>query len=476
MAHDERDEENEHDEDESLDEGADDEESDEDEGSDDDGSDDGSDDDGSDDDGSDDDGSDDDGSDDDGSDDDGSDDDGADDGADDDGSDDSTDDDDSDDDSDDDDSDDTSADDDEDDRPKPRAKPAKKGKHKGTRTTAATRLAAARAAKAAAKAAKRGRDKKDDRDVLTQAKDSELGQRVASLQEWMEENKNLVLGGIAAILLGLVGWLGYQSYTEGQAEEAATLLDEALEIAQAEIREEGSEEEPAADDQGDEDEDEDDDAPTYPSVTARAEAALAAYDRVIAEHGSSDAAPWAHLGRARALLDLGRDDDARAAFDQAVSTGGSDPAVVWRALEGKGFSYEANEDWDHAREVYDELAGVDDGAYAPVARYHIARMQLAKGERDEATETLRALVHELRGAENDEDEQEFAYVLAQAEVRLRELAPSEVPARPTLPGLGGGEAIGVGEDGETPQLTDEQLQELIRRFQENQQNPGGGGE
>jgi hypothetical protein len=148
---------------------------------------------------------------------------------------------------------------------------------------------------------------------------------------------------------------------------------------------------------------------------------------------------------------------------------------VWRALEGKGFTLEAEEHWDQALEVYQEMARVDDGRFEPVAKYHMARMYLAKGDRDRATETLRGVVDHLREAENDENAQDFEYVLAQAQIRLRALDPSAVPAPP--PGFGDSMmGAGPGADGQ-PQLTPEQLQELIRRFQQQGGGaPGGGAE
>src|SRR5690606_14803775 len=121
-----------------------------------------------------------------------------------------------------------------------------------------------------------------------------------------------------------------------------------------------------------------DDPPSFTSVDARAEAALAAFEAVIAQYPSSDAAVWAHLGAGDALLELERFDDAREAFDAAVAKGGDDSTVVWRALERKGFTHEAEENWAQAVETYQELAGVDERRYEPVAKYHLARMHLAR--------------------------------------------------------------------------------------------------
>jgi tetratricopeptide (TPR) repeat protein len=196
---------------------------------------------------------------------------------------------------------------------------------------------------------------------------------------------------------------------------------------------------------------------------------------VQSQHPDADAAIWAQLGEARALLELGRHAEARRVYE-AVLEGSDDPAVVWRALEGKAFTFEAEEQWDEALAAYRQLSNLDGRRFEPVAKYHIGRMQLAKGQRREATQTFRTLVEQLREAEDDEEAQEFSYVLAQAEVRLRELDPSAAPAPPSF-GEGGpmGMPPGLGGPG-GGDISPEQLQELIRMMQQKQQGGAGGGE
>ena len=357
------------------------------------------------------------------------------------------------------------------------ARPAKaksaKGKKargkQGERMTAGARLAAAKAAKAARKAAKLGKDIKDEREPLAQLESTGLGQSIEKAGAWAGQNRMAVYAIVAALVLGIGGWIGWHSYSESQAREAGALLADAVELSEAAIRAEDAPE-PG-----------DDDPPSFTSTTARAEAALAAYQDVVARYPGSEAASWAQLGAGNSLLELERYDDARAAFEAAAHQ--SDPSIVWRALEGKGFTYEAQEEWDQAIEVYQELSRLDDNRFEPVAKYHIARMYIAKGETEQATETLTALVDQQRGAADDEEKQEFAYVLAQAEIRLRELDPSAAPARPSLGGAnplgGGGPSLGGGGGGDPlggaggGDISQEQLQELIRRFQQQQQQGGG---
>ncbi|MEQ9076892.1 MAG: tetratricopeptide repeat protein [Sandaracinaceae bacterium] len=335
---------------------------------------------------------------------------------------------------------------------------------KKDRMSAGARLAAARAAKAARKAAKRGKEKQEEQAPLDAVKESDLGQKAAQAGEWAQQNQTIVYAIAAAVILGLGGYIGWHYHSKGQAEASATLLAEALEISTAELR--GEDAPPP---------DEDDDAPTFTSAEARAEAALEAFEAVTTSHPDSAAAAWAYLGAGNALLELERYEDARQRFDRAIAVAGSDRTVLWRALEGKGFTHEAEEQWAEAAEVYQELSRVDDGSLDRVAQYHLGRMFLAQGEREQATETFRTLVEGLREASDDEEQQDFEFVLAQAEVRLAELDPSSAPARPALPspgapGAGGGAPGGPGGAGD---LSQEQLQELIRRFQQQQQQGGG---
>ncbi|MCC6874668.1 MAG: tetratricopeptide repeat protein, partial [Sandaracinaceae bacterium] len=337
--------------------------------------------------------------------------------------------------------------------PKKKAKVGKDGK------TAGARLAAAKAAKAARKAAKRGKVVKEE-DPLERAKASAVGQRASAAGQWAKENRNIVLGAVLALLLGLAGFLGYDAYQSSQASAAAALLTEAIEISEATIRAEG-EDAPAG-------QSDDDDERTYPTEEARTRAALEAFRRVTADYPTSEAAAWARLGEGRSHAALGQNDEARQAFEQAIAAGGSQPQIAFEALEGIGFSYEAEEGWDQAQTRYEEMRSLADGAYAPMARYHLARILLAKGERDRALEAFRTLVEELREAEGEDEEGEprtgpsHPYVLAQAEIRLRELDPSSAPSAPSF---GGGAGLPGGES-----LTPEQI-EMIRQIMQKQ---GGG--
>jgi tetratricopeptide (TPR) repeat protein len=263
-------------------------------------------------------------------------------------------------------------------------------------------------------------------------------------------------------VLAVGGYVGWTQYDKSQARAAADLLEHAVETSQAEIRETP----PPVPRSGHR-------KLTFPNEAARTRAALRAYRAVLQQFPRSDAAPWARLGEAEVLFRLGHQAQARRAYEQAQREGASNPEIVWRALEGKAFTFEAAEQWDRALAIYQELGRLDERHFEPIAKYHMARMYLAKGQRQQATETLRALVRQLNHSTENEEEQEFPYVLAQAQTRLRELDPSAAPPPP--PSFGEGPLGGPGGMPDLNNLTPEQ-RDLIRRLMEQKQQQQGGGE
>lgn len=366
----------------------------------------------------------------------------------------------------------------------PAAKAGGASKKAAGRATAGARLAAAKAAKAARKAAKKGRERDEGlgatlsgrgpagKEPVEALKETPLGQAASKATDWAQANRPLAMGVFAAIVLAAAGWVGYAWWQSSQNEAAGALLEDAVRIATAEIVDE---DDPPAASAGEDDADE---APTFTSRQARSEAALEAYRRVLSQYAGSEAARWARLGEARALFDLGQYDEARDAYEGALREAGGEPMVAWRALEGIGFTYEVARDWDEAIEKYEELRSIDDGAYQAVAEYHIARMRIAKGETVQATSALRELVQQLR-SDAEGEEPEFPYVLAQAEVRLRELDPSSAAGSgsPMMigPGAGGGGGLPPGLEGIDPAILEQLRRQLAAGAAGGEGGEGGGG-
>jgi tetratricopeptide (TPR) repeat protein len=136
--------------------------------------------------------------------------------------------------------------------------------------------------------------------------------------------------------------------------------------------------------------------PSFGTHAARADAALAAYEKVTAEHPSSGAAILARLGKAGIHLDRGEADAALSGFNEVLTTelAKADLDVRARATEGKAFALEAKKDHDGALNAFRELEGMDK-SFEDLAKYHQARIHFRKGEKDRAKELLVALYKKL---------------------------------------------------------------------------------
>jgi predicted negative regulator of RcsB-dependent stress response len=325
-----------------------------------------------------------------------------------------------------------------------------KGAAPGKPLSPGARLAAQRAAKAAAKAAKRGKTTADEVEQQAEA-------RAATMASWFEDNRKTVYGVLAAIAVLLGVYVAWSTFGHRSAEQASAALGEALDVANARIRAADAPEESA----------DALDRETFPTTTARAEKALSLFRKVTTDHTGSDAALWARLGEARALLDLDKPGDARAAFEKALREGSGNASVSARAFEGIAFTFEAENQPQKAIEKFQALSRAGEGAFKDLADYHLARMYLRTGDENRAKDLLKELVQRLRAGDEGAPEDRSPYILTQAEVRLAELDSSLVP-RPTQ-GLNGGSLIGpggmqLGGDGPS-NVTPEQIQEILRNLQ-----------
>ena len=341
--------------------------------------------------------------------------------------------------------------------------------------SAGARLAAAKAAKAAKKAAKKAKIA-EEREAAsgTQAreetpfeapqpidelKESNVGKAATRAAEWASSNRSTAYAAAAAVLLVLVGAIGWQLYSASSTQAAGAALAEAMEIEAATVRAADAEaEEGATEASADE--------RTFATADERREAALTAYRRVVSEHGGTAAATWARLRAARLLLEHGDYEDARTEYQAALDTAGRDPLVAVRAYEGLGFTHEAEGHAEQAQEQFQQIESVADGDFRAIGQYHLIRLRLAAGEAMEARTALRELTDAIEADHGEDEEVRFPYVLAQAEVRLRELDPSSASS-------GGGESpLMLGGDG-AEGIDPAQLQEILQRLQK--QGAGGGG-
>jgi tetratricopeptide (TPR) repeat protein len=200
--------------------------------------------------------------------------------------------------------------------------------------------------------------------------------------------------------------------------------------------------------------------PVFASSSAKADAVLAAYTKVVDEHPGTGPAILAKLGQAGAYLDKNMPDQAFSAYEDVLRTelAKNDVDVRARAMEGKAFALEAKKDYDGALKVFQDLEGVDK-TFADLAKYHQARMHLVKGEKDKAKEMLLALKKTLEVPTLEGPQ--APHLRQMIEENLRTLDPSLPRPRRNLGGPKG-------------MPSPEELEQLKKQLEEMQKQQGEG--
>jgi len=182
---------------------------------------------------------------------------------------------------------------------------------------------------------------------------------------WMTENRNLVIAGVAGLVLLVIAGSVYLQGGDKRRAAASAPLFAALNVA---VTEAGS-------------------AQTYTSVTAREEALLAATQEGRPDHVLSS------LLAGRASLALGQADQALASY-RAAADGLGDGPEVFVAQIGIASSQAAAGDVAGALIVLDEVA-TNAPRFAFAAKLHGARLVDTYGDASAALEAYRALAQEF---------------------------------------------------------------------------------
>ena len=214
-------------------------------------------------------------------------------------------------------------------------------------------------------------------------KTNEFAVRTARVAETLQGNRDrilLIVGGIAVLATILGVYLYMQRRTDNQA---GALLGEGLVIQQAQI-------DPAPTIPGAKQQ-----AGTYPTEQARAEAALAAFQKAIDEYPSHDAGIAARYHRASVLLSLGRAADAEKEFSDAASAAGSSLTASMARL-GQAQAQAAQKKYDDAIKVLTDLSGQRDSEL-PVdgVLIELARVYQRAGRAQDAKATFKRVADEF---------------------------------------------------------------------------------
>jgi tetratricopeptide (TPR) repeat protein len=206
--------------------------------------------------------------------------------------------------------------------------------------------------------------------------------------------------------------------------------------------------------------------PVYTSLAARADAAVASYEKVVSSHPGSGPAILARLGEAGALLEKGEWDKAINAYNEVAGSplAAADADVKARAIEGVGLAKEGKGDFDGAIASFKDLEALGIKGIDDLGKYHQARMLLKKGDKDGAKTALVELQKKLELPSPDGTQSD--YVKRAVNDYLRAIDPTLVKRPPSLGGLRGN------------MLTPEDLQNLdeekLRKLQELLKHQGEG--
>lgn len=216
-----------------------------------------------------------------------------------------------------------------------------------------------------------------------QLKQNDFAIRVAKATEVLAANRTTIVLGVVAVV-GLVIAISAYSWWSGRtAAQADALLAVAMQTYDAPIVPAPTV--PGATQQ----------AGTYPTEQARSEAALAAFQNVIEQYPSTDAATAARYHHAASLAAIGRYAEAATGFQAAIDAAG-DSLFGATARLGQAEALIAAGQFDQGIKVLEELSANRDGLL-PVdgVLMQLARGYQKAGKSAEARTTFKRVVDEF---------------------------------------------------------------------------------
>jgi TolA-binding protein len=207
-------------------------------------------------------------------------------------------------------------------------------------------------------------------------KENELSHVLGDATVKLQENRSTV-GLVAGIIaLVLVAGIGYWAWTTRSENRAQTLLGDAIVIMQAPIEEPKPGAKPGV--------------TGYPTVQARAEAALAKFGEVYNAYPSTDAGIAARYYAAAALAMLGRHAEAAARFQETVDQAGENTFYGRMARLGVVEANAQAKKYDEAISAAQALVNntSDDTIPRDALLMELGRVQVAAGKKAEAKQTL----------------------------------------------------------------------------------------
>ena len=207
-------------------------------------------------------------------------------------------------------------------------------------------------------------------------KENELTHVLADARDRFQENRRPVALGAGVLILVLLGGVGYWAWKTRTETAAQTMLADALRVVQTPVAEAKPGAKPA---EG-----------SYPTTTARAEAALAKFTGVFNAYPSTDSGIAARYYAAAALAMLGRHAEAATHYKEVTDYAGADSFYGRMAQLGVVEANAQAKQYDQAISAAQALVNntSDDAMPKDALLMELGRVQAAAGKKAEAKQTL----------------------------------------------------------------------------------------
>jgi tetratricopeptide (TPR) repeat protein len=220
-------------------------------------------------------------------------------------------------------------------------------------------------------------------------KDNELAMALGQAQGWLTQNQRHVLAFIALVVVIGGGVAGYAAWQNSVENRARVMLAEAMVIEEARVMPPapptGTTNDPTAvggQQPG-----------TYPTEKAKLEAALPKFIAAADAYPANDAGLTARYHAARALVTLGRFDEAVSNYDQVIAAGSG--LLAKSARLGKAEAQLRAAQYDPAIATLKELVDQKDVTMPPDAMLmELARAYKLAGKTEDARKTLNLVVEQ----------------------------------------------------------------------------------
>ena len=217
-------------------------------------------------------------------------------------------------------------------------------------------------------------------------KENELSHMLGDATARLQENQRTfgLIGG--ALVLVLLAGIGYWAWTTRSQNRAQAMLGDAIVVMQAPVDEPKADAKPGV--------------TSYPTVQARAEAALAKFAEVYNAYPSTPAGIASRYYAAASLSMLGRHADAAARFQETVERAGVNSFYGRMARLGVVEANTQAKKYDEAITAAQALVNntTDDTIPRDALLMELGRVQAAAGKKAEAKQTLDKMIADFPGS------------------------------------------------------------------------------